>query len=318
MPSPRRSASGSEARNCWSGRENTFAEAMTMDRWQMGHCSLDRRPSAICADSCTALLLPPVRSSRFRPAVQADRPRQPRHHLRAVPRLLPVRQRRLAQARVDPGDLPAWGAFNELQERNFDALHARARRSRGGRPDHKDADLRKLGTFYSTCMDSARAETAGVKPLAADLARIAAVRSRSDLAGSHRPPPPHRRARGLRLPLHPGRQEQLPRHRRGVPGRPRPAGPRLLHPGRFRLAGAAREATRRTWRSCSRWPGGARPPAPTAARGVLAIETALARASMTPVEQRDPEAIYHLTTLADLQAAAAPARLERLFPARSG
>ena len=42
------------------------------------------------------------------------------------------------------------------------------------------------------------------------------------------------------------------------------------------------------------------------AQRVMALETELAKASMTRVEQRDPNAIYHKTSLADLQQMSGP------------
>ncbi len=201
-----------------------------------------------------------------------------------------------------PGDLPAWGAFNELQERNFDALHAVLDAAAADVRTTRDADLHKLGTFYSTCMDSARAETAGVKPLAADLARIATVRSRGDLAGTiahlHRIGVPAgftfrstQDAKNSSRVIAEAYQGGLGLPDRDYYTRNDSASRALLSnyeahvTAMFTLAGRSKAA------------GAA------AARGVLAIESALARASMTPVEQRNPEAIYHLTRLADLQAA---------------
>jgi len=81
-----------------------------------------------------------------------------------------------------PGDQPGWGAFNELQERNFDALREVLTSTAANAPTSRDPDLRKLGTFYGTCMDSARADAAGIRPLAPDLARIASLRNRRDRA----------------------------------------------------------------------------------------------------------------------------------------
>ena len=51
------------------------------------------------------------------------------------------------------------------------------------------------------------------------------------------------------------------------------------------------------------------------AKTVLAIETRLAKASMTPVEQRDPEAIYHKMTPAELAKAAPGFDWNRYFAA---
>ncbi|HEX5387512.1 MAG TPA: M13 family metallopeptidase [Gemmatimonadales bacterium] len=46
-----------------------------------------------------------------------------------------------------------------------------------------DPDTRRVGLFYGSCMDSARVEREAARPLAAELGRIAAIRSRSELVG---------------------------------------------------------------------------------------------------------------------------------------
>src|SRR3954466_15611383 len=70
-----------------------------------------------------------------------------------------------------PGDQPRWGSFNELQEQNYadlqDVLTDAARNASSTR----DADIRKLGTFYGSCMDSTAVERAGLRPLKSDLDR---------------------------------------------------------------------------------------------------------------------------------------------------
>ena len=81
-----------------------------------------------------------------------------------------------------PGDQPGWGAFNELQEANFDALRQVLEEASAGAKTTADPDLRKLGTYFGTCMDSAAVEAAGVTPLAPDLARIGRLRDRAALA----------------------------------------------------------------------------------------------------------------------------------------
>ena len=80
-----------------------------------------------------------------------------------------------------PGDLPRWGSFNELQEQNFAALQdvlTDAARTSGSA---QDANIRKLGTFYGTCMDSAAVEAAGINPLASELRRIESIKGRPDV-----------------------------------------------------------------------------------------------------------------------------------------
>jgi putative endopeptidase len=80
-----------------------------------------------------------------------------------------------------PAAFSTWSPFQELREKNFlvikDILESAAKAA----PTTKDADTRKLGTFYASCMDSAAAETAGAKPLEAELNRINAITTRAQL-----------------------------------------------------------------------------------------------------------------------------------------
>jgi len=80
-----------------------------------------------------------------------------------------------------PAAFSTWGPFQELREKNFlvikDILESAAKAA----PTTKDPDTRKLGTFYASCMDSAAAETAGAKPLEAELNRINAITTRAQL-----------------------------------------------------------------------------------------------------------------------------------------
>ncbi|HZB28473.1 MAG TPA: M13 family metallopeptidase N-terminal domain-containing protein, partial [Gemmatimonadales bacterium] len=77
-----------------------------------------------------------------------------------------------------PGDQPRWGSFNELQEQNFAALEDVLTDAARNAPSATDANMRKLGTFYGTCMDSAAVEAAGITPLANELKQIDAIRDR--------------------------------------------------------------------------------------------------------------------------------------------
>jgi putative endopeptidase len=85
------------------------------------------------------------------------------------------------QANPIPPDYPSWGAFNELNERNRDALRRILERlAAAGAPP--DSDERKLGDFYASCIDEAAIETQGAGPLADELARIAAIKTLPELA----------------------------------------------------------------------------------------------------------------------------------------
>lgn len=73
-----------------------------------------------------------------------------------------------------PSDQTRWGSFNELQENNYTALHklldeAAAKNGAAGSHDQKVGDLYKSG------MDTAAIDKAGITPLNEDFARINAI-----------------------------------------------------------------------------------------------------------------------------------------------
>jgi endothelin-converting enzyme/putative endopeptidase len=80
-----------------------------------------------------------------------------------------------------PADRPAWGRFNELQERGEyivrDILEKAAAKTAGRTPYEQ-----KIGDYYASCMDESAIEQAGAKPLDHDLQSIAALQSKSDLS----------------------------------------------------------------------------------------------------------------------------------------
>ena len=80
-----------------------------------------------------------------------------------------------------PAAFSSWSGFNELNERNNavvrNLLESAARESE----TTKNADRRRIGRLYATCMDSTLAEAQGAKPIEADLKRIDAIRTRAQL-----------------------------------------------------------------------------------------------------------------------------------------
>ncbi len=79
-----------------------------------------------------------------------------------------------------PAAYSSWGMMNELSERNLAVLHtilddaAKAKAKPG-------STQQKIGDFYASAMDEAGIEQAGIAPLKADLAEIAALKDRKDL-----------------------------------------------------------------------------------------------------------------------------------------
>jgi len=82
-----------------------------------------------------------------------------------------------------PPDKARWGSFNELEQYNLLALQgilegAAARAAKPGSVEQK------VGDFFKSAMDTAAVGAAGLKPVEADLARVAAIASTPELARS--------------------------------------------------------------------------------------------------------------------------------------
>jgi putative endopeptidase len=201
-----------------------------------------------------------------------------------------------------PADQPRWGSFNELQEANYAALKDVLTEAAENASTTTDQNLRKLGTFYGTCMDSAAVEAAGIRPLQPELTRIAAIRDRRGLEAVLA------RFHGMGLPAGfvfrsaPDAKKssrtiaEIYQGGLGLPDR-----------DYYLKTDSASENIRGQYvehvANMLRLSGQSQADARRSAKGIMRLETALANVSMTREAQRDPEAIYHLTTTTDLQKA---------------
>ena len=89
-----------------------------------------------------------------------------------------------------PPEFSRWGSFNELGEKNNDALHEIAEKAakESTKQAGKDkivqaasSELQKVGDFYASGMDEKSIEAAKTKPLADEFKRIDAMKDRNDL-----------------------------------------------------------------------------------------------------------------------------------------
>jgi putative endopeptidase len=79
-----------------------------------------------------------------------------------------------------PADKSSWGAFHELQENTLPQLRGIIEKVAAGSPA-KGTDAQKIGDFYASFMDEARLEQLGITPLNGELAKIAALKDKSEL-----------------------------------------------------------------------------------------------------------------------------------------
>lgn len=198
-----------------------------------------------------------------------------------------------------PADRSHYSAYDEVTERNLRALKQIAESAVKNDANGTRAE-RIVGAYYQSGMDEASIEAAGSKPLAAELARIDAIQNRKQLittiAHMHKTGAaplfnfyidqdakntaryiPQMTQGGLSLPE---RDYYLRNDARTIEIR----GKYLIHLEKmFTLLGDAPEIARKN------------------AATVLAMETRLARASLSNTDLRDPLVSYHLMTLPDLK-----------------
>ena len=190
------------------------------------------------------------------------------------------------------------GRSRDQIDRNQATLLRVLERTAANADREKDPTLQKLGWLYTVFMDSVRADREGLAPVQEDLRRIAAIRTKQDLAREF--------ARadaftpfGFGPEADPGNSVMniaaiaqgglgLPERDYYFRGDPKSDTLRQVY-----VAHVAR-----TLEMLGTAPG----QAGTDARRIMELETALAESSLTAVRQRDPEATYHKMTVKQLQA----------------
>ncbi len=185
-----------------------------------------------------------------------------------------------------PAAYSRWGSFDQLQENNQSNLLTILRAAAASGNTQASADIRKLGIFYTSCMDSAAAEGVGIQPIKAELERINAIKSRrgleAEIARLH--------SRGVPLVFGFGAQQDFKNSSSVIAGITQGG---LSLPDRdYYLNPDKRYADIRT--------NYVDHVGPADAQKVMNIETALAKPAMTRVQMRDPNANYHRMTSSEL------------------
>ena len=200
-----------------------------------------------------------------------------------------------------PPQYSTWGSFSELTERNNVLLREVLESAAKSAATTKDPDTRKVGMFYASCMDSSAAEAAGAKPLAAEMKRIGAISNRAQLIAEIA----HMHAAGLGGLFAFG-SDQDAKNSSVVIASVGQGGLGLPNRDYYTKTGAASDKTRDTYVAhlARTFVLGGETPAEAAANAgkVMSLETALASASLAPVQLRDPMASYHPMSLAQADA----------------
>ena len=201
-----------------------------------------------------------------------------------------------------PAEYSLYGVDQEVEVRTFTVLKDVLESASKDTKAPKGSDRRKVGDFFAAGMDLAAIEKAGAKPLAKQLKGIEAIHDRAGLGrelavllrgGSH-----------PLLDFYVGQDDKdstlnitsLSQGGLGLPER-----------DYYLLEDAKSKALRSTYEAFVNQMfvllGDTPAVAKAHAATVLAMETRLAKASLTRVEMRDPNATYHKLTRAELAAA---------------
>lgn len=86
----------------------------------------------------------------------------------------------LAHATI-PADKSSYSMFTEVSDRTLDQLHGIVDEAARSMSAPASSEARKVGDLYASFMDEPAIEKAGLKPLAAELARLDALRSKAQL-----------------------------------------------------------------------------------------------------------------------------------------
>ena len=213
-----------------------------------------------------------------------------------------------------PAIYARYGRFEEVAERNRATLRQILESSAADANATPGSGTQKVGAFWAACMNESAIEAAGVGPIREDLARIDAINSRADvIAELHR-----QQVRGGNPVFRFSAQNDIKSSKNviavvsqsglGLPDREY----YIRDDEKFRN-------TRKQYvahlTKMFELAGVAPAKAATDAERVMALETALARASMARVDQRKPENTYHITPVSELQSNAPQFRWPELFDA---
>jgi endothelin-converting enzyme/putative endopeptidase len=197
-----------------------------------------------------------------------------------------------------PADQAEWDVYGKLHEDNLRFLWGLLADAAAERPDRTPAE-QKIGDYFAACMDRPAIDAAGAQPVAPMLERIRALASvkeaASFIAALH--------AGDIDAMFSFGSEQDFANSTRVIASADA-GGLGLPDRDQYLLAGARPQALRDAYRvHIVRLFGlaGAGPAeAQAAARTVMEIETALARASLTREQRRDPRRMYHRMTLGEL------------------
>ncbi len=200
-----------------------------------------------------------------------------------------------------PAAYSQWGSFNELTEKNNIIIHAILDQAAANTKAPKGSVSQKIGDFYAAGMDSAKIEKDGIAPLSGIFSDINAV---NDAAGVQKMIT-RLHAMGINAAFNSGVDQdaknstayilELNQSGLGLPDRD-------YYTKDDDRSKKLRDEYVKHIAAMFRYMGENPASARAIAATVMAMETRLANASMSRVDRRDPEKVYHKMPLASVKA----------------
>jgi len=202
-----------------------------------------------------------------------------------------------------PPDQSSWSVYGKLQDENLAQMRGILEdAAKAGAP--AGSVTQKIGDYYSSCMDEAAIEKLGITPLKSELARIAALKTKKELAAyiATAQFPPALYGGGMLFAF---RSNQDYKDSTQVIGEADQGGLGLPDRDYYLKDDAKSVELRKAYvahvAKILELAGDKPELAAAEAATVMRIETTLAKGQMTRVERRDPQKIYHRMSVADLE-----------------
>lgn len=210
-----------------------------------------------------------------------------------------------------PADRSTWGSWAELSERNLKDLKTVLEKASTSNAAHGTLE-QKVGDFYKAALDSAGIEAKGITPLGGELAKIAAISDTKGLIDEFA----HLQGLGIKVPFALDVYQDAKNSTRNIVQLSQ-SGLGLPDRDYYVNDDADSKELRAQYQThvanMLKLLGDSDADATKKSATIMAIETRLAHASMTQVQQRDPDSTYNITTVAKLKVDAAGFDWDRYF-----
>jgi putative endopeptidase len=191
-----------------------------------------------------------------------------------------------------PGSETRWGSFNELQENNYKALHDLLTEAAGNKNAKAGSNEQKLGDLYTSGMDSAAIDKAGITPLKGIFQRIDAIKDANGVLAEIAKEHTEGIGQLFGVYVYPDDKnvtKNIAQFHQGGLGMP----DRDYYFNKDARTATIREAYKKHQVEVLKLMGMDSATAAKDAAAIYALEEALAKSSMTRVEMRDPYKLYN-------------------------